>query len=84
MRASMPRSCPVVRLLELALDRDGPAELVDQLGDGELERVEADLEGGLLVEVALPVDAARLLFGFELLEPAVAERVADLVERERL
>src|SRR5204862_3964187 len=56
----------------------------DQLGEGELERVEADLEGGLLVEVGLPVDAALLLLGFELLEPAVAVGVAELVECECL
>jgi hypothetical protein len=58
------------RVLELALD-GGPAGLGDQLGEGELERVEADLGGGLFVEVGLPVDAARLLLEFELLEPSL-------------
>ena len=70
------------RELEPALDGDRLAEVRDELGEGEVECLQAEPEGVRLVEVVLPVDAALVGFGGELRRPQVAVAVADLVERQ--
>src|SRR5204863_7294930 len=53
-------------------------------GVRDRDRVKADRERGLLVELGLPAHAALGLLALELFEPQVAEGVAHLLERDRL
>ena len=58
-------------------------ELGDELLEGQLERLHAELERGVLMDVA-PVDAALLLLCLESRAPEVAVGVVDLREVEPL
>jgi hypothetical protein len=66
------------RVLDLSLDGDGLAEVRDQLAEGELDRLEAELERGVLAQVGLPGDPEVLALGLRGGFPAVPERVLDL------
>ena len=68
------------RVLDLSLDGDGLAEVRDQLAEGELDRVEAELERAVLAQVGLPGDPELLALGLGGGFPAVPERVLDLVD----
>ena len=72
------------RELEPALDGDGFADARNELGEGEVDRVQADLERGPFVEVLLPGDAALVAFGSQVADPAVAVGVAHLLDAEAL
>ena len=69
-------------VFDLPLDGDRLAEVRDQLAEGELDRVEAELERAVLAQVGLPCDPELLALDVGGGFPAVPERVLDLVERE--
>ena len=69
---------------DLSLDGDGLAELRDQLAEGELDRVEAELERAVLAQVGLPGDPELLALGLGGSFPAVPEGVLELVDGEPL
>ena len=56
----------------------------DQLAEGELDRVEAELERAVLAQVGLPGDPELLALGLGGGFPAVPERVLELVDGEAL
>ena len=67
-------------VLDLPLDGDGLAEVRDQLAEGELDRVEAELERAVLAQVGFPGDPELLALGLGGSFPAVPERVLELVD----
>src|ERR1035437_8512478 len=71
-------------VFHLALDCYGLAEGRDQLAEGELDRVEAELECPVLAQVGLPGDPELLALGLGGSFPAVPERVLELVDGEAL
>ena len=72
------------RVLDLSLDGDRLAEVRDQLAEGELDRVEAELERAVLAQVGLPGDPELLALGLGGGFPAVPEGVLDLVDGQAL
>ena len=71
-------------VLDSALDGDRLAELRDQLGEAQVDRVEPQLERALLAQLGLPRDPELLALGLGGGLPAVPVGVLDLVEREAL
>ena len=69
------------RVLHPSLHRDRLAEPRDERLEGQLDRVEAELERAVLAQVVLPADPELLALGLGGGLPSIPVGVPDLVER---
>ena len=71
-------------VLDLPLDGDRLAKLRNQLSEGELDRVEPELECAVLAQVGFPGDPELLALGLAGGFPGIPEGVLDLVDGQPL